>query len=88
MSDKFGLGKAKTAPKPYKWKDSFLTNRPIGDDGGTTKMSTVEWNKLSSLGRKGIENAIWGVYDTAGAKVPPLFTSGLRDKNHPDYQKS
>jgi hypothetical protein len=90
LADKFGLNKAKTIPKKKEaWNvlhGKVLTDRPIGDDGGTTKMSGVEWNQLSSKGRMGIENAIWGIYDEAGAKVPPVFTSGLRDKNHPNYK--
>ena len=86
----FGLDKAKTISKKKEaWNvlhGKVLTNRPIGHDGGTTEMDGVEWNQLSYFGRKGIENAIWSIYDEAGAKVKPVFTSGLRDENHPNYK--
>ena len=58
-------------------------HRPIGDDGGTTNMSGVNWNKLHGNGRKGVESAIWSVYDKYGKT--PTFTSGLREKGHAQH---
>jgi len=55
----------------------------IPDDGGTTDMGGVKWNKMSPEGRKGVESAIWSIYNKHGKK--PTFVSGLRDKNHELY---
>jgi hypothetical protein len=58
-------------------------HRPIGDDGGTTNMSGVNWNKLHEDGRRGVESVIWSVYDKYGKT--PTFTSGLREKGHAQH---
>ena len=55
----------------------------IPDDGGTTDMSGVKWNKMSPEGRKGVESVIWSIYNKHGKK--PMFVSGLRGKGHPLY---
>lgn len=62
---------------------NFKSSPHIPDDGGTTNMTGVKWNKMHTAGKSGIESAIWEVYNKHGKK--PVFTSGLRDKDHPLY---
>ena len=67
-------------------KKSTTPHKTIKDDGGTTNMGGVEWNKIHDDGRKGVEAAIWSVYGKYGKT--PTFVSGLRDKDHRLYNPS
>lgn len=90
LGNLFGLDKtsAPAAPTSHriggsKTSAAAVKHKPISDDGGTTNMKGVEWNKLSSDGRKGVEGAIWSIYSKYGKT--PTFVSGLRDENHKLY---
>jgi hypothetical protein len=67
----------------FSFKKEPTSHKPIKDDGGTTNMSGVKWNDLHDSGRKGVESAIWSIYDAYGKT--PTFVSGLRDKKHRLY---
>ena len=58
-----------------------MKNTPIPNDGGTTNMDGVNWDKMG--GRDAVESEIWNIYNKHGKK--PTFVSGLRDKNHALY---
>ena len=64
----------------------FRKSPPIQVSGSTTNMSGVKWNKMHEEGRAGVESVIWDIYNQHGKK--PVFTSGLRDKDHPLYNKN
>ncbi len=70
-----------TTPSPISASNTSYPRIP--DDGGTTNMDGVRWNKMHTSGRSGVEAAIWEIYNNHGKK--PVFVSGLRDKNHALY---
>ena len=71
-----------TTPSPISASKTSSYPR-INDDGGTTNMNGVRWNKMHTSGRSGVEAAIWEIYNNHGKK--PVFVSGLRDKKHSLY---
>ena len=83
----FGLGssgdKLKTSITGSTSTEDQGESGSIPDDGGSTNMGGVKWNKMSPEGRKGVESAIWSIYNKHGKK--PTFVSGLRDKKHELY---
>ena len=57
----------------------------IPDDGNTTDMGGVKWKSMHRRGREGVEGMLWDIYSRHGKK--PKFTSGLRNEDHPLYNK-